>query len=325
MLTPTQRRRIHQVIRDGHLAFLAEMFGPTSIDRDDYVRLKSSGAIRGEKTLPQDVAYAAHSLGALAAVDQIGALAAMKEEAHREAMAPDVMSDDFWRQLRDDPQVVTEAEREAVEMLRDRVGQKVRALGARMDEVAGHVIVAAEDELRRRRLVDRKHLADADRVAAAAVGKKIRSATGDLKRDWLRAAYTEIHNTVEEAKAIVIAHRSGERDPRVYKVPRPTACSYCRLLYLKPDGVTPRVFKLSALLANGSNVGRKANRPTFSGRSRTEWKPVVGAAHPFCACSLHFLAPGMGFGKGGKLIKLDVDKSVEVEDLDKSLANHECR
>lgn len=346
ILTALQRRRIAQAIRDGHLAFLAEMFGPTAIDHDDYERLRVAGKIRDDKLLPQDVAYAAHSLGSIAGEEQVSALEQMRAEAEREhisrvhALPPGAAArtfgvekpsalapDDFWRRVRDDPQVVTEAEREAVSILRDRIGQHVRGLGNKLDAAVGRVLVDADDKLRRRRLtkVQREVAAGVEsRSEVAEVARKIREATMDLRRDWLRVAHTEMHNAVEEAKAIVLAHRSEDRDPRAFKRPHGDACPFCKLLYLKPDGVTPRVFKLSELLANGTNVGKRAGRPVLSGRSRTEWKAVVGAVHPFCRCQLQVLPAGMGFDVRGKLTYVGAKKSVDVEVLDKALADHTC-
>jgi len=345
-LTQLQRKRIAQTIHDGHLAFLAEMFGSTAIEHDDYVRLKVAGKIRAEQILPQDAALAAHSLGMIAGEEQASALESMRAEAEREHISrvhqmpsnasarafdvdkPSLLTpDDFWRRVRDDPQVITEAEREAVAILRDRIGQHVRGLGNKLDTVVGHILVDADDKLRRQRLtkIQREVARGVDeRATAAEVAKRIRDATMDLRRDWLRVAHAEMHNAVEEAKAIVLAHRSPDRDPRVFKRPNPSACAFCVLLYLKPDKVTPRVFRLSELLANGTNVGRQARRPSLSGRSRTQWKAVIGAVHPFCRCPLQVLPAGMGFDKKGAMIYIGLKKSVPVEQLDKDLADHEC-
>jgi len=308
-LSPTQRLRVRQAIRDGHLAFLAEAFGPTAIDREDYDRLRAAGKIRDEKLLPQDAVAAAHAVGALAG-----------DERSAGALAD---ADEFWRRVGDDIRVVTEAEREAVAVARARVGEHVRALGARLEEAAGHAMVDADDASRRHRLTQ----APGPREPYASdVLARVRKAAAELRRDWLRVAHTEIHNTAEEARAVALAHRDPSRDPRVFKRPRPDACAFCRLLYLRPDGVTPRVFKLSALLANGSNVGRRAGRPTRSGKSRTEWKAVLGAAHPFCGCELRLLADGMGFDRGGHLVYVGAKKSlsIEVERPDKALLSHAC-
>ncbi len=309
-LSPLQLRRVRQAVRDGHLAFLAEVFGPTAIDREDYDRLRAVGKIRDEKLLPQDAGSAAHALGSV-----IGD----GSHAGRILEAPD----EFWRRVGEDIQVVTEAEREAVAVLRARVGEHVRALGARLEEIVGHAVVDADDSARRGRLTKTPPVSGSHVQEVVA---RIRKATSELRRDWLRVVHTETHNAAEEAKAIALTHRDPGRDPRVFKRPRVDACSFCRLLYLKPDGVTPRVFLLSALIANGSNVGRRAGRPSRSGKERTEWKAVVGAVHPFCGCSLSVLEDGMSFDTRGHLVYVGVAKStsVEVERLDAALSNHAC-
>ncbi len=324
-VTPLQRRRITAAVRDGHLAFCAEMFGPTSIEPEDYARLVAAGKIRNEKLLPQDIALAAHSLGMMAG----GALAQMRSEAEREhhARTNKLTPSEFWRQIRDDPKVITEAEREAVAILRDRIGQHVRGLSNKLDSITGQILTDVDDQLRRRRLTKlQREIAHGveERAAVQEVERRLRTSIKELRRDWMRAAHTEMHNTMEEAKAIVLAHRSPDRDPRVFKRPRPDACKFCVMLFLRPDGKTPRVFKLSELLANGTNVGRRAGRPTRSGKSRTEWKAVIGAVHPFCQCPLHVLPDGMGFNAKGQMIYTGMNKSVPVEALDKALAAHEC-
>lgn len=300
-----QRARARQAIRDGHLAFLAETFGSSAVDGEDYDRLRASGKIRDEKLLPQDAAAAAHAVGAAVASQDAGVLADPGE---------------FWRRVGDDLQAVTEVEREAVATLRARVGEHVRALSARLEEAAGRAMVDADDASRRRRLTG----AAGSTPAAEEVVARVRKVAGVLRRDWLRVAHTELHNAAEEAKAIALAHRDPGRDPRVFKRPRASACAFCVLLYLKPDGVTPRVFRLSALLANGSNVDRRAGRPTKSSKSRTQWRAVVGAVHPHCGCELSVLADGMGFDARGQLVYVGAKKSVEVERPDEALSNHVC-
>lgn len=82
---------------------------------------------------------------------------------------------------------------------------------------------------------------------------------------------------IEEIKSQ--AGKDGEVDPIVYKVPiqDERLCSHCRRAYLKNDG-TPRLFKLSELAANGTNIGRKSN----------EWLPTLQQLHINCRCLLQY-------------------------------------
>jgi len=317
-VSSSQRRRVRQAILDGHLAFVAEVFGSTAIDKEDYDRLRAAGKIRDERLMPEDAAAAGHAIGAMTghAIVDASSASGVRADDPRPLLADPAA---FWRHLRSDPQVVTEVEREAVALLRARVAQHVRGLGDKLDAAVGRILVAAADDDRRRRLVSPG--AEGPPGGHDVVVSRIRDEATALRRDWLRIAHTELHNAVEEAKAAVLATRSRPRDPRVFKRPHHDACAFCRTLYLRPDGVTPRVFKLSALLGNGSNVGRRAGRP-----SRTEWKAVVGAAHPHCQCELFALAAGMGFDAGGHMVYVGAKKSlsIEVELADNASLHHVC-
>ncbi len=315
ILTPHQRRHILRAVRDGHLAFMAEVFGPTAIDRDDYDRLLAAGKIRGDKLLVQDAAVAAHSLGSIAGHAQAG----------EGGLALLASPDEFWQHVGDDLQVVTEAEREAIAILRDRISHHVQGLSGKLEGIVSRAMADAEDADRRRRLTRTPRGEDSASFAHEVMGM-IRRSVGELRRDWLRVAHTETHNAAEEAKAIALASRHPDRDPRVFKRVRQDACDFCVMLYVKPDGVTPRVFRLSSLLANGTNVGRRAGQPTRSGKSRSEWRAVIGAVHPFCKCELYLLADGMGFDDRGRVVYVGAKKSmsIEAERIDESLVNHVC-
>jgi len=66
-------------------------------------------------------------------------------------------------------------------------------------------------------------------------------------------------------------------DPLVYKqvVLDNRLSPECRRLHLNEDG-TPRIYKLSDLIKNGTNEGRP----------RSAWRAVIGGTHPNCRCTL---------------------------------------
>ena len=133
--------------------------------------------------------------------------------------------------------------------------------------------------------------------------KRLRSdlghSTGQWQRDLERIAHTESVEAFnqgqadewqEEAKEQAQEDERPEQDVRVYRVPSPSACSYCRRLYTtsQSTGGDIRVFYLSDLVANGSNYKKK----------RADWKPIVGATHPFCACDLQRVSTYIRMPKG---------------------------
>lgn len=107
----------------------------------------------------------------------------------------------------------------------------------------------------------------------------------DMSRDWDTVAQTEIRYAVNLGKFMSIQHEGGgnAENIEVYYHVQPTACKYCKKLYLNPDG-TPKIFKLSELLGNitltgGMNVGLKAGQIGSDGG----WLPNA-VAHPHCHC-----------------------------------------
>ena len=69
-----------------------------------------------------------------------------------------------------------------------------------------------------------------------------------------------------------------EEDPLVYFIVHPNACNSCKRLYLEKD-YSPKVFKLSELRSNGSNIGLKVQ----------SWKPTLNSLHINCRCQLEYL------------------------------------
>ena len=105
----------------------------------------------------------------------------------------------------------------------------------------------------------------------------IQHQTGDWTRDMDRVVETEMHNTFDNGRASYLQGKYGG-DVLVYKDVYDNACKHCIRLYTTNGiGSKPRVFKLSTLISNGTNVGRKAD----------DWKPVIGATHPYCRCTLN--------------------------------------
>lgn len=80
---------------------------------------------------------------------------------------------------------------------------------------------------------------------------------------------------------------AGIEDPLVWfvVVRDKDLCNECKRLHLLPDGVTPRVWRMSEV---GSGYHKKG-----------ESNPKMGGLHPHCRCSLVTLMPGYGFNAAG--------------------------
>ena len=83
----------------------------------------------------------------------------------------------------------------------------------------------------------------------------------------------------------------GPHELMVYKQgnkPGHGACKYCAKFWYLEDGITPRVYLMSELAANGSNIGRKAK----------DWMPTVDSTHPRETHIMREIKVGFGFVNG---------------------------
>jgi very-short-patch-repair endonuclease len=112
-----------------------------------------------------------------------------------------------------------------------------------------------------------------ERKAVGGIVSDIGHRTLDWKKDIGRIVDTEMNNIFQRGRAVQISEKNHGTDPLVYKDVYEGACRHCIYLYLTHGiGSAPRVFHMSELLANGSNIGRKV----------PEWKATIGGVHPFC-------------------------------------------
>jgi hypothetical protein len=107
----------------------------------------------------------------------------------------------------------------------------------------------------------------------------LRDATNDAAMNWDRIVATEMSNAVSlgSVDRVVSENRDTPSDEvYVYRIVKNDAalCKECRRFYLDSDG-TPKLYRLSTLLNNGSNFGKR----------RTDWSPVAVATHPNERCS----------------------------------------
>lgn len=153
--------------------------------------------------------------------------------------------------------------------------------------------------------LDRPDLVD-DLVKESSIGKvkqQIRDLSGVANRDFTRIAVTEMSNVIGIASVDRVVSQNTDKnldDVYVYRIPVNDAklCKYCRRFYLDTDE-SPVVYKLSTLLGNGSNYGKKAS----------EYLPVVGATHVNERCSqIIELKPGFMVLPGGNLTYITLEK-----------------
>lgn len=308
LITPAQVRRLRRIIAAHHDAFVVEMFGvgASGLEEDEVQALVNLGFLSEEAAdgLIEDPVGDSFLTGMLVArlwdLAMVDAL-----QPGPGAAAPDPRPDDpaarltyqdVADELARDPIPVGPVERLAMESARRDAGQYCRGLGNRVSEDLETIAIEADDEQRARLqglIADETEIAIARRSTVDHLRSEIGHRTGDWSRDLERIAATELQNAYSNGKAAYVEDEHGA-DARVVKIPNSDACRQCKAHYLEPDGRS-RIFLLSELRANGSNVGRKVG----------DWKPTVEALHPWCHCAGPMVVPdGYGFDAGGRLVHL---------------------
>lgn len=276
LLTDAQIREISQIINDHHSAFVASVVSPQAIDPETLERLKAKGLVDVKASSIED-AYL------------FGQVAAALESADVAKMG----YDEFKAWVKKNPIPLTEVERRAIEVAAQSAGQYCKGLGNRIDQQTGQLMIDADQALARQmraQIQDATALTIARRETARQLRSDLGHRTGDWARDLDRIAITELNNAHQDGVGDGIAKEYGD-DAWVFKRPMPDACEACQRLHLGPDG-QPMIWRLSALEANGSNVGKK----------RKDWLPVVGSVHPHCQCQLVRCPDGWGFNDEGQLV-----------------------
>lgn len=132
------------------------------------------------------------------------------------------------------------------------------------------------------------------------IANDLHKKTGDWSRDFDRIVEYQANTAYQQGRASFLSQTEGD-DCEVWKRVFQSACKHCLSLYTTAGFLSePKVFKLSELRANGSNIGRKTS----------EWKPVVGSTHPFCRCLLKHKRKGFSWNKETQ----DFDIPIKQED-----------
>jgi hypothetical protein len=135
------------------------------------------------------------------------------------------------------------------------------------------------------------------------LGNILKDKVKNWEHRWRTITRTEMYRAANLGSAdAAIANNPGKSPDEIY-VYKVTArdnnvCKKCKEFWLMPDGVTPRVFRLSTLMQNATNIGLKT----------ADHKPCLEPAHPNCRCFLLNLKQGFGF-RNGELTFIDLDYS----------------
>jgi hypothetical protein len=128
------------------------------------------------------------------------------------------------------------------------------------------------------------------------LGNALHGRVDNWRHRWSTIVKTELARASNWGAVDAILHNNKDKDPKdilVFKAgPNDErTCKHCAKFWFKEDGRTPRLYRLSELMANGSNIGRKAK----------DWLATVDPTHPHCRHLTVHLRPGYGFDANGNL------------------------
>jgi hypothetical protein len=128
---------------------------------------------------------------------------------------------------------------------------------------------------------------DEDEVQAI-LNEEMKRTSSNLQ-SLVESESTKFRNLGNAMEISRVASSLEDMDPTVFfvVVRDNKLCSECRRLHLMPDGVTPRLWKLSELK---QGYGKRGDET-----------PSLFNRHPNCRCTLTYLSSGFSFDKKGKI------------------------
>jgi hypothetical protein len=271
LLSKSQWATLRALIRLRHDALLVQWLGDNAVNPVTLRQIKRAGLYRSAK---RDILRQSYAYGRFGVTDP--KVESMDAKAFAKYLAKRALPMDAGAR-----KVIQRAKRQIqndfVLMQRDMVSQIQKAMREAEALMAGARSLLARTEVRKK----------ASQLFAVAM----QEVTQRQLHAAQRSVETTLNNAIQYGRAQAISERGGH-DPWVFKRPRPDCCNECRQAYLHPDGKTPRLFRLSELMKNGSNVGR----------TRDERLPTVDSLHPWCRCLLSELPDGFGFDAQGAMV-----------------------
>lgn len=266
-----QIEEMMEIIKLTHVSFIGEHVGSDNLTKDDKRLLKRFG-IKTKKFKKKGSVYSAFRFGLLA--DALG-----NERAKK-------MSYDQFKKFLGDGGFLplTKQEQFAIEFIEQRMTNDIRGLSTKIQREISNINqenTRSNWDKYSKRVDEKTKEAVADNSSVRELALGIQGNIEKWGRDFDRIADFNLHEAFDQGMAMSIQKKDPEAF--VYKDVYAGACKHCQRLYLTSGiGSKPKIFKIATLLSNGTNIGRKAK----------EWKPVVGATHPWCRCTVNHLPKG---------------------------------
>jgi len=273
ILTTTRIQELLNIIERQHLLFISKHVGSDILSDQDLLKLKGFGV--DIKQLPKTgTVDEAFKFGMLS--DAIG---------HKRAKLMNYATFKKW--LSGSKFLpLTAVERGALNVAKLQTYSDLKGLGNKISRDLTQTFIEVDKRQRQKyQKIVAKEVKEGilNRSTISELSSELSHKTGDWARDFDRIADYVLHDSFTRGKAEQIAKTYGN-NAYVYMEVLSTACPSCRGLYLKPNG-EPKVFPLSYVIANGSNIGRK----------QKQWRVTTPPLHVWCRCELFVVQPGYDY------------------------------
>lgn len=175
---------------------------------------------------------------------------------------------------------LSQAEKDVLNAVKTHSLGSLRSTGDRIFQDVNQILENSTREAQEKFLLEETEQGLRKKWTTRKIASEIAHKTGDWSRDFDRIIQYTSQSAYERGKATSIERAHG-KDALVYKEVYQGACKHCIRLYLTNGlGSEPKIFKLSELITNGSNIGRKV----------ADWLPTLDPLHPYCRCSTRYLS-----------------------------------
>lgn len=268
MFSNQQINELLDILNRQNLIFISSKLGPDYLTSDEVSKLQQYGInpyhLYNESN---DIAKMSFHFGLIS--DAIGKLE-----------AKDITLDDLkYYFIKGEHIPLTSIERNTIDSIKKQYLGDIRANNGRIFQDINNIIGKNDKDNRKayedviRNEIEKGTLM---KKASSEIARDLARKTGDWSRNFRRIVSYISHQAWDEGRAASISDQYGD-DALVAKNVYLGACKYCINAYLTGGiGSKPKIFKLSELKSNGSNIGRKPY----------EYKPVIGNHHPECRCTL---------------------------------------
>jgi hypothetical protein len=264
-LTIDKIDELFTIIDRNNMTFLASQIGEDFLSKKDKILLKNSG-IDLSKLPKQYVLDNAFKFGIIAS--SIG-----------DERTKQFTYNSFKKFIADNNYIpLNSNEKAALDFIKSRLYNDIKGLGNKYSQKLGSILIEKD---RKKRILIEGVIRDKS-IAAVQLRKdkkwlasEIRNATKDYERNFERIADYILHEAYSQGRIASMLKEDKAEEVEVYFMVNRAACKQCKGAYLHANG-KPKIFKLSTIINNGTNIGRKQN----------QWLPVSPPLHPNCRCEI---------------------------------------